>query len=200
MGKGFIREYLNQSRCDLLIGIPADYRPLLTTTPYYRSTYVFVVRRDAPFKPTSLGDPALHHIKIGVQALDEQYTPPAEALIERGLQSSLVPFHTVGQDAKSIVLAVLDREVAAAVVWGPLAGYWARKFASDLQLIPLPPETSPSGSRFIFAISMGVRKGNDALRRELETVLQRRQREIQRILDQFGVPRVPGPPGSTRGS
>ncbi len=45
MGRGFVREYLDKSRCDLLIGIPNNYRSVLTTTPYYRSTYVFVSRR-----------------------------------------------------------------------------------------------------------------------------------------------------------
>ncbi len=75
---------INKGRCDLLIGIPANFRPVLTTTPYYRSTYVFVVRRDAAFKPSSLDDNHLQHLKIGVQAWDEQYTPPAEALMYRG--------------------------------------------------------------------------------------------------------------------
>jgi mxaJ protein len=199
MGRGFVREYLNQPRCDLLIGVPDNYQPLLTTTPYYRSSYVFVIRRDAPFKPTSLDDPALRKIKIGVQALNEQYTPPAEALIDRGLQSSLVPFYSVGGEAESIVRAVLNREISAAIVWGPLAGYWATKFPGDLELTPVPPENSPSGLPFTFAISMGVRKGNDVLRQELEAVLQHRQQEIQEILSQFGIPTLPAPAPSKRG-
>src|SRR5437763_1694152 len=46
MGRGFVREYMDKSKCDLLVGIPTNYRPLLTTSPYYRSSYVFVYRRD----------------------------------------------------------------------------------------------------------------------------------------------------------
>src|SRR3954469_16422854 len=42
MGRGFVREYLEKGQCDLLVGIPTNYRPVLTTSPYYRSTYVFV--------------------------------------------------------------------------------------------------------------------------------------------------------------
>src|SRR5438477_2893958 len=76
MGRGFVREYLNKSQCDLLIGIPTNYRPVLTTTPYYRSSYVFVTRRDGRMKPASLNDPSLRQMKIGVQVLEEEYTPP----------------------------------------------------------------------------------------------------------------------------
>ena len=38
MGRGFVREFLNRSQCDLLVGVPANFRPVLTTTPYYRSS------------------------------------------------------------------------------------------------------------------------------------------------------------------
>src|SRR4051794_22648100 len=45
MGRNFVAEYLDKSRCDLLIGIPTAYRAVLTTRAYYRSTYVFVTPR-----------------------------------------------------------------------------------------------------------------------------------------------------------
>jgi mxaJ protein len=190
MGRGFIRDYLNQGRCDLLIGIPTDFRPVLTTTPYYRSTYVFVVRRDAASKPSSLDDDRLRALKIGVQALDEQYTPPAEALMHRGMQDSLVPFHTVGEDSGTIMKAVDDREVDVAIVWGPLAGYWARNLGNVLECIPVQPESEPPGLPFTFEISMGVRKGENALRNQLDDVLQRRREDINKILTEYGVPQL----------
>src|SRR5690348_69655 len=73
MGRGFVREYINKGQCELLIGIPAAFPQMLTSRAYYRSTYVFIVRRDAENKPASLDDPGLRAMKIGVQALDEQY-------------------------------------------------------------------------------------------------------------------------------
>ena len=60
MGRGFVREYLDKSRCDLLVGIPSNYRPVLTTAAYYRSTYVFVSRRNIKFEVTSFNSPDLH--------------------------------------------------------------------------------------------------------------------------------------------
>ena len=189
MGRGFVREFLNKGRCDLLIGIPANFQAVLTTDPYYRSTYVFVVRRDASFKPTSLDDQTLRNVRIGVQALDEQYTPPAEALMNRGLRNSLVPFHSVGDDAETIMHAVADRQIDVAVVWGPLAGYWAQKFDGSVQCMPVRPESEPP-LPFTFEIAMGVRKGDVALKEDLQKILERRRPEIQKILEQYGIPRL----------
>jgi mxaJ protein len=189
MGRGFVRDYINQSKCDLLIGVPANFRMVDTTRPYYRSTYVFLVRKDAGYKPTSLDDPALKKLRIGVQALDEQYTPPGEVLVKRGLQEHLKAFHSVGGDADAIIQAVVNREVDVALVWGPLGGYSARRM-DPLQIIPLHPERE-SEIPFTFEISMGVKKGNEALRSAIQTVLERKSAAIAALLDRYGVPQLP---------
>ncbi len=129
MGRGFVREFLDRAQCDLLIGIPTNYRPVLATSPYYRSTYVFVSRQEKPVP--SLDSPALHSLKIGVQVLEEEYTPPGEALARRGLQSAIVGFDTIGDRADSIVRAVADRKVDIAIVWGPSRGIFAKKFGDN---------------------------------------------------------------------
>lgn len=198
MGRGFVREYLDKSQCDLLIGIPANYRSVLTTTPYYRSTYVFVSRRNRGLQITSFDSPQLHGLKVGVQVLDEEYTPPGEALARRGLQAGIVGFDTLGDGADSIIRAVAQRQVDVAVVWGPLAGYFARGYHGKLTLTPVEPEVDPPGLPFTFAISMGVRKGNVSLRDEMEAFLSHHQRDIREILNQYGVPQLPlAPPTKT---
>ena len=192
MGRGFVREYLDKSRCDLLIGIPSNYRPVLTTSPYYRSTYVFVLRRGRALNLASgFNSPDLRRLKIGVQVLDEEYTPPGEALARRGLQGAIVGFDTTGDGANSIVRAVAKGQVDAAVVWGPLAGYFAQKYRGRLTLTPVEPEVDPPGLPFTFAISMGVRKGNVSLRNKVEAILSKRESEIRSILDKYGVPQIP---------
>jgi mxaJ protein len=190
MGRGFVREYLNKSRCDLLVGIPAQFKPVLTTSPYYRSSYVFVTRRDHRLRPASLNDPSLHQMKIGVQVLEEDYTPAATALARRGMQGEIVGFESTGENADAIVRAVAQGKVDTAVVWGPLAGYFARQFGNSLQITPVTPEVDPPGLPFTFSISMGVRKGNSVLRDEVDGVLQRRRPEIERILREYGVPQL----------
>ena len=202
MGRGFVREYIDKSQCDLMIGVPANFRPLLTTTPYYRSSYFFVVPRRSEMKSVSLDSPELHRLKIGVQVLDENYTPPGTALARRGLQSEIVGFDTTGKDAESIVRAVAEHQVDLAVVWGPLAGYFARRYRGALKLMPVEPEVDPPGLPFTFAISMGVRKGNTALRNELQNVLSTHSSQIHDILAEYGVPELPLAPqqaGISRG-
>jgi mxaJ protein len=190
MGRGFVREYLDKAQCDLLIGIPTNYQSVLTTNPYYRSTYVFVSRRTKSVIP-SLDSPTLNSLKIGVQVLEEEYTPPGEALARRGLQGSIVGFDTIGDGADSIVRAVADQKVDIAIVWGPLAGYFVGRVGRDLRVTPVEPEVDPPGLPFTFAISMGVRKGDFALRDQLEQVLLTRRADIRTILDDFGVPQLP---------
>lgn len=190
MGRGFVREYLNKGRCDVLIGVPQAFNPVLVTAPYYRSTYVFVTRRDRHLKPASLDDPTLRPMKIGVQVLEEDFTPPATALARRGLQNDIVGFDTLGEDADSIIRAVADHQVDTAIVWGPLAGYFVREFGGSLEITPVTPEVDPPGLPFTFSISMGVRKGNTALRDALDGVLQRHRTEIHKVLSEFGVPQL----------
>ena len=197
MGRGFVREYLEKAQCDLLIGIPTNYRPVLTTAPYYRSTYVFVSRRNNHLDVNSFNSPELHRLKIGVQVLEEEYTPPGEALARRGLQSAIVGYDTT-ENAESIIRAVADRQIGIAVLWGPLAGYFAQKYHGTLALTPVEPEVDPPGLPFTFAISMGVRKGNTKLRDELDRVLIQRQSEIRKILNRYGVPQLPLAPPSVQ--
>jgi quinoprotein dehydrogenase-associated probable ABC transporter substrate-binding protein len=200
MGRGFVREYLSSGRCDMVVGIPVNYAQMLTTRPYYRSTYVFVSRRSARIQPASFNDPELHSMKVGVQVLDDDYSPPAHALARRGMQANIVGFETTGVDAPSIIRAVANRKVDTAVVWGPLAGCFARQFPGRLTLTPVQPEVDPPGLPFTFAISMGVRKGNTQLRDELQHFLDRHHREVQSILRKYGVPLIGDRPAAARGN
>jgi quinoprotein dehydrogenase-associated probable ABC transporter substrate-binding protein len=190
MGRGFVREYLGKAHCDMIVGIPTNFSQLLTTRPYYRSTYVFLSRRAAQVRPASLNDPALHRMKVGVQVLDDDYAPPAQALARRGMQANIVGFETTGDDAPSIIRAVVNRKVDTAVVWGPLAGYFASRYPGRLTLTPVQPEVDPPGLPFTFAISIGVRKGNTQLRDRLQQFLDRHHSQIQTILHTYRVPQI----------
>jgi mxaJ protein len=189
MGRGFVRNILNKHQCDVLLGIPEAFRPVLTTTPYYRSTYVFVTRKSNKVHLTSFDDPSLKHMRIGVQVLSEEYAPPAQALGRRGLVANIVGFETTGADAKSIVDAVAKNKVDTAVVWGPLAGYFSRHYINKLEITPTPAFDAPA-LPLAFSISMGVRKSDVALRDRLNAVLVRRKKQIDGILASYGVPLV----------
>ena len=89
-----------------------------------------------------------------------------------------------------IIDAVAAGDIDVAIVWGPFAGYFARRHPAELEVVPVSSPTDRPVFPFIYDISMGVRRGEEALKRELESVLDRRQGYIQRILEGYGVPLV----------
>lgn len=195
--RGFVRNTLNAGRCDIVMGMPPGTGGVLTTRPYYRSTYVFVSRRDRHLTVKSLDDPALRRLKIGVQVVGDDYanTPPVHALSRRGIVDNIVGFRVVGDYSQAnpparIIDAVEAGEVDIAVAWGPLAGYFAKRSPVPLVLTPVLPAFDPPALRFVFDISLAVRHDDQTLLRRLDEILDRRKPGIDSVLKEFGVPLV----------
>jgi ABC-type amino acid transport substrate-binding protein len=173
------------------MGVPDKYDLVLTTRPYYRSTYVFAYPRGKGLTIASLDDPALKKLKIGVHLLGDDYTnpPPVHELSKRGIVDNVVGFSTfysAENPPSTIIDAVATGRIDVAIVWGPLAGYFARQQRIALELVPVP--SGKGDLPFAFDIAMGVKRGNEPLRQRLQAVLDRRQAEITKILKDFGVP------------
>jgi quinoprotein dehydrogenase-associated probable ABC transporter substrate-binding protein len=196
--RGFIRSTLAAGSCDLVIGVPAGYDPALTTRPYYRSTYVFVTRKESGISLQSFDDPKLRKLKIGVHLIgnDGVNVPPAHALTRRGIISNVSGYSIYGDYTEPnpparLIDAVASGAIDVAIAWGPLAGYFGPREMVALQLTPVSPAVDPPELRMTFAIAMGVRKGDAAFRDELNRWIERRRPEIESILDSYGVPRIP---------
>jgi mxaJ protein len=201
--RGFVRNTINQGKCDLLIGVPSRFERVRTTIPYYRSTYVFVTRRDRHLHIASLDDPALRRLSVGVQMIGDNGTnsPPAHALSRRHIISNVHGYSVYADYRQAnpparVIDAVARGDVDVAVAWGPLAGYFSQREPVPLDITPVSPQIDLPFLPFVFDISMGVRRGDDALREELNGVIARRKKEIDRILDEYGVPRVGDAVGS----
>jgi len=197
--RGYIRNSLRAGLCDLFIGMPTGLDMVLVTRPYYRSTYAFVTKRTGP-RITSFDDPKLRRLRIGVQIIGDDFAnaPPAEALSNRGMIENVRGYTVLGDyhepnPPSRIVRAVERGEVDLAVVWGPLAGYFARRSSVPLRVVPVSPEVDLPYLPFVFDIGMGVRHGETALRDSLDAIIVRRQRAIDRILADYGVPRADTP-------
>ena len=195
--RGFIRNTLAAGKCDLVMGMPYGAERVLTTRPYYRSTYVFVFRKDRHLSVTSLDDPVLRTLKIGVQLVGDDYanTPPVHALSRRGIVGNLVGYSVFGDYSQEnpparIIDAVVAGDVDLAVAWGPLAGYFAKRAKVPLEIIPVSPAIDPPGLRFTFDISLAVRPGDANRKQELEAVLGKRKKDVDRLLADYGVPIV----------
>jgi mxaJ protein len=183
---GFVRNTLGRGACDVIIGVPSNYELAQPTVPYYRSTYVFVSRKAGV---TSLDDPKLQSMRIGVQIAAGD-TPPVHALVSRHLGNNMRGYPVTDDGARKIIDGVARGDLDLAIVWGPEAGYFAKRQEAALALTPVSPQIDPPFLPFVFDISMGVRRGDTALREELDRELERRRPDIERILDSYGVPRV----------
>jgi mxaJ protein len=195
--RGFFRETLKEGDCDLVLGVPTGFERALTTKPYYRSSYVFVARKGSGVQVNSFDDPQLRTFRVGVQLIgdDGANTPPAHALAARNIVTNLVGFTIYGDYAEEnpparIVDAVANRQVDIAVVWGPLAGYFAKKYGSELELAPVAEDSQAPWLPMTFNISMGVKRSNKELRDRLNEILEHRRPDIAGILERYGIPRV----------
>jgi mxaJ protein len=196
--RGFFRETIKSREADVVIGVPRNLDMALTTKAYYRSTYAIVSRTDRELASIkSLDDAALKKLKVGVQVIgdDGADTPPAHALARRGIIDNVVGFTVYGDYREPnpparIVDAVAKGDVDVAVVWGPLAGYFAKKQTVPLCVTPLETKADSADLPLTFDIAMGVSRKNTALRDQLDAVLARRRADIDKILGEYGVPRV----------
>jgi mxaJ protein len=195
--RALVRRTLTAKACDVLPGIPAGLEKTLTTKPYYRSTYVFVYRKSDNLHLRSFDDPALRKLKIGLHAIGSEGSnpPPAYALARRGIASNVVGFGMWDVDSMKnpqgrIIDAVANGDIDVAIVWGTFGGYFAKHQKTALAVVPVSPAIEPPGIPFVFDISMGVRPGDTALKTELERVLDRRRKDIQKILEAYGIPIV----------
>jgi mxaJ protein len=171
------------------MGVPQGMKRLRETVPYYRSTYVFVTRRQDNLRLTSFGDPAIGSRRIGLQILEEDFSPPSLPLIRYGHAGQLVGFESFGRNAGDIIHAVTTQRVGLAVVWGPVAGYNASREPTPLLLTAVTPAVD-SGIPFRYSITIGVHKGDVALSDALNRAIQEESKTIARILNSYHVPQV----------
>ncbi|SFO76204.1 quinoprotein dehydrogenase-associated probable ABC transporter substrate-binding protein [Bradyrhizobium sp. Ghvi] len=198
--RGFIRNTLKAGKCDLVIGVPSGYELVETTKPYYRSTYVFVSRRDAHLDLSSLLDPRLHHLVIGVHLVgdDGNNPPPAEALGQLGIVDNVHGYSIYGDYRQAdpparLIEAVEHGEIDVAAAWGPLGGYFAEHSKVPLTVTPIQDGERFTPQQFQFAIAMGVRKGDHALRDRLNAFIDEHRSDIAALLRSYGVPLVDEP-------
>ena len=183
-------------RCDIVMGVPLGYDQVSVTKPYYRSTYALVfamgkgmddVKSSEDF--LKLAPAQLAKLRIGIY----DRSPASDWLSKHQLLESGVPYQMMNADPKQYPGEIIEKDLAAgkidaAIVWGPIAGYFAKRVkAPALQVIPLKSEP---GVKFDYQMAMGVRYGEREWKQQIEGLLESRQAEIQDILKEFGVPLV----------
>lgn len=201
----FFSRTLESGVCDVVMGVPVAMQDLAVTQPYYRSMYVFISRRDEHLSVTSLSDPRLRTLRIGVHIFGDQddSSPPIDALIRRGMVHNLVGFSIFGNldetnPPADLIKAVEDRKVDIAIAWGPLAGYFSKHSAVPLNITPVADDAMNPELPFHFDIGIGVRKKDTALERRLNSELVHLRPQIQQILRNYGIPQLTLPSEAAR--
>jgi quinoprotein dehydrogenase-associated probable ABC transporter substrate-binding protein len=184
---GFVRNTLNARLCDLVMGVVIPYQPVQNTNPYYHSTYVLAYRTADGPKFADLSSPAMRQARIGVVAP----TPPVDLLVEHGLLGQLhtytLPADTrIDNPGQRMMSDLAAGQIDVALVWGPIAGYWARQQPVPITLVPL--ESDRAGQHFDFRISMGVRHNEPDWKHAINNLIRELQPEITQTLKDYGVP------------
>jgi quinoprotein dehydrogenase-associated probable ABC transporter substrate-binding protein len=191
MVTGFVRNTLRANRCDIIMGYAQGDELVQNTNAYYKSAYVLVYRKGGGLDGVeTIEDPKLADKRIGVVG----GTPPASNMAAAKLMGKakayplLLDTRVAPSMAEVMVKDLLEGTIDAAVVWGPMAGYYAKKSGADLAIVPLIKEKT--GSRMTYRITMGVRPSDQEWKRTLNRVIKDNQAEINKILLDFSVPLI----------
>lgn len=182
--------------CDIVMGVPVGFDQVSVTKPYYRSTYALVFARGKGLDGVRSGEDflaldraLLGKLRIGVY----DRSPASEWLNRHGLVGNGVPYPIMNADPAHYPGQIIEKDLAAgkidaAIVWGPIAGYFAKRVGSPaLSVVPLRSEP---GIRLDYQMAMGVRYGERDWKQQVETLIESQREGIQAILREYGVPMV----------
>ena len=185
---GFVRVTLGSHRCDVIMGFPQGDDLAQGTNPYYRTAYAIVAKPGSGLdEVTTLEDARLKGKHIGIVA----GTPPATNMAINGLMSNAKPYPLMidtryDSSAEAMMNDLEKGEIDAGILWGPMAGFYAKKATPPLHVTPLLKETT--GPKLVYRIGMGVRASDQNWKRQLNRLIQENQPAINKILLDFGVP------------
>ena len=185
---GFVRNTLGSYKCDVIMGYPQGNDLVQSTNPYYRTAYAFVFRADAGLDGIeALGDPRLKDKRIGIVA----GTPPSNAIAANGLMLRAKPYPLVidtrfDSSAQAMIQDLASGTIDVGVLWGPMAGYYAKQANPPMSIVPLIRETT--GPPLVYRIAMGVRAADQEWKRQLNRLIEENQPAINELLLGYGVP------------
>ncbi len=188
--QGFLRNTINANRCDVIMSTTSDFDALLTSKPYYRSTHVFVYRKDSGYNITDWDSPDLRKGVIGI--IGE--SPATRPLADHDLMGNARPYRMqrdLNLPPSFLIDDLAKRDIDVAIVWGPIGGYYAKQSKVPMVVVPIPEyeDTNVHGKEY-WNISVGVRKRDKERMAKIQEVLDRRQDDIYKILDSYGIPHV----------
>lgn len=197
---GFVRHTLREKdddtgryKCDLIIGVPKGYDMTSTTQPYLHSTYamVFANRPElanihTPDDLLKLPPDELHKLRFGIFT----QTPAVDWLLAHNLIDQAVSYQVQSGDPQNYPGEMIEHDLRAgnvdvAFLWGPIAGYFAKRAGDTVKIVPFP---ATPGIRFDYEISMGVRYGEKDWKDKIDQWIGAHHDKIDQILTSYEVP------------
>ena len=184
---GFVRNTLTAHKCNVIMGVPQGDDLVQVTNPYYRTAYALVFKQGHGLEGVdTLGDPRLKGKHVGVVA----GTPPGNNMAANGLMANAKPYPLVidtrvDSSAAAMMHDLATGDIDVGILWGPMAGYYARQTTPPAIVVPLVKETT--GPRLAYRIAMGVRYADQEWKRELNRTIRENQPVINKLLLSFGV-------------
>ena len=185
---GFVRNTLGAHKCDVMMGVPQGSDLVQVTNPYYRSAYALVFKQGSGLEGAdTLGDARLKDKRMGVVA----GTPPGNNMAANGLMAKAKPYPLVVDTrvesaAASMMHDLETGDIDAGVLWGPMAGFYARQAPSAMAVVPLVKERT--GPPLAYRIAIGVRPADQEWKRSLNRLIAENQGAINKLLLSYGVP------------
>src|SRR5215471_12520417 len=173
-GARAVRNTLLADTCDAYVGLPADAaymdKKVAVTRPFLDVGYAIMA-------PPSIAFARLDDLKPYRVAVE--FRSPPQSLVATRDGFSVSTFRT----AEEAVDALGRREVDAAFVWGPIAGYMnGAKYKGAYRVVPV------AGKGMQWGVAIGVRKEDEALRQRLDDALGQLGPEIRRAAEHYGFP------------
>ena len=180
--------------CDIVMSVPSGFDQVSVTRPYYRSTYALVYPKGKGLDAVRSSDDllALPRDKLATLRIGlYDRSPASQWLARHDLVDRGVPYPMMNADPAQYPGQLIERDleqgkIDAAIVWGPIAGFFARRVHTP-ELVVVPMKSEP-GLAFDFAMAMGVRYGEPDWKKQVESLLDKHRSEIQAILRDYGVP------------
>jgi quinoprotein dehydrogenase-associated probable ABC transporter substrate-binding protein len=181
-------------RCDVVMGVPAGFDQAWATAPYYRSTYALVYPKGKGLDQVKAGTdlidlPLERRDKLTIGIHDR--SPASAWLVKHGLETQARPYRMLSPDPDQYPGEIIENDLVqgkidAAIVWGPVAGYYAKR-VRGVELVVVPLKSEP-GVKFDYAIAMGVRYGEREWKETIDKLIAENQPAITAILREYNVP------------
>jgi mxaJ protein len=193
-----VRDSLDKKECDVVIGLDTGDERVLTSKPYFRAPYVFVQRADSKLDLKDWDSPDL------AKADHIGFVPgtPAQVMLEKiGLFNTHFNYmHSLTnfQDRRNkytrinperLVGDVANGKADVAIAFAPEVARVAK--ARGLKMTVIPDTATRSDGEKVpmhFDQSIGVRKGDEELLKEIQAALDKTRPKIEEILKEEGIP------------